>query len=84
MNVISKNDTIKKTNQTKCVEEERPENIGTFEVPTQRDIVTMMKTMLRKSFTAHHQKVLTLVKDMKQVNYLLKLLTLILIINLKL
>ncbi|XP_013177565.1 PREDICTED: uncharacterized protein LOC106125010 [Papilio xuthus] len=67
------NDTINKINQTKCMEEERPENIGTFEVPTQRDIVTMMKTMLHTSFTAHHQKVLTLIKNMKQATKSAKL-----------
>ncbi|XP_014368284.2 uncharacterized protein LOC106718647 [Papilio machaon] len=66
--------TINKINQTECMEEERPENIGTFEVPTHRDIVSMMKTMLLKSFTAHHQKVLTLVKNMKQATKAAKLL----------
>jgi hypothetical protein len=51
-----------------CPEEERPSNIGPYEVPTQKDLVLHVKTRLRKLLASYHAKALFFLKDIKQVN----------------
>ncbi|CAH2057174.1 unnamed protein product, partial [Iphiclides podalirius] len=50
----------------KCPEEEEPISIGPYEVPTQRDLVLMTKTIMTKLFNAFYQEVLFLIKDIKE------------------
>ncbi|XP_026728261.1 uncharacterized protein LOC113494224 isoform X2 [Trichoplusia ni] len=41
-------------------------NIGTYEVPTQRDLVQYTKRILMKFFNSYHEKTLFLLKDIKE------------------
>ncbi|XP_037874009.1 uncharacterized protein LOC105841503 isoform X2 [Bombyx mori] len=50
----------------KCPENEKPSNIGPYEVPTQRDIVFYIKDTLVRMYNEYHQKALLLLKDIKE------------------
>ncbi|XP_052759199.1 uncharacterized protein LOC128202541 [Galleria mellonella] len=49
-----------------CPEEERPSNIGPYEVPTQRDLVLLIRKTLSDMFNSYHEKALYLLKDIKE------------------
>ncbi|PZC74653.1 hypothetical protein B5X24_HaOG207372 [Helicoverpa armigera] len=49
-----------------CPEDERPMAIGTYEIPTQRDLVLFTKRTLMKMFNSYHKKTLYLLKDIKE------------------
>ncbi|XP_072948349.1 uncharacterized protein [Epargyreus clarus] len=51
----------------KCVEEERPSNIGPYEVPTQQDLVLFTKNMLLETFNSYNTDAFYLLKDIKEV-----------------
>ncbi|XP_073962701.1 uncharacterized protein isoform X2 [Choristoneura fumiferana] len=49
-----------------CPEEEKPSNIGPYEVPTQRDLVLHIRRILLHMFRSYHKKTLEVLKDMKE------------------
>ncbi|KAL4716441.1 hypothetical protein ACJJTC_015869 [Scirpophaga incertulas] len=49
-----------------CPEEEKPANIGPYEVPTQRDLVMQMKADLTSLFQNYHTKALLFLEDIKE------------------
>ncbi|CAD0205178.1 unnamed protein product [Chrysodeixis includens] len=58
---------VKRLNKNKkCPETEKPMNIGTYEVPTQLDLVQYTKRILMKFFNSYHEKTLYLLKDIKE------------------
>uniref|UniRef100_A0A2A4JV87 Uncharacterized protein n=1 Tax=Heliothis virescens TaxID=7102 RepID=A0A2A4JV87_HELVI len=52
--------------QVMCPEHERPLAVGTYEIPTQRDLVLFTKRTLVKMFNSYHKKTLFLLKDIKE------------------
>ncbi|XP_068625251.1 uncharacterized protein [Battus philenor] len=61
-------DNAEEMTKFKCPEEEKPINLGSYEVPTQRDLVLMTKAMLTKLFNSYNQQALLLIKDIKEAS----------------
>ena len=55
----------------KCPENEQPSSLGTYVIPTQRDLVLFTQRTLLKMFNSYHEKTLLLLKDIKEVGRLL-------------
>ncbi|XP_053617824.1 uncharacterized protein LOC128679544 isoform X2 [Plodia interpunctella] len=51
-----------------CPENEIPINIGTYEVPTQRDLVLLVRKNLNKKFHSYNRKAMYLLRDIKEAS----------------
>lgn len=49
-----------------CIEEQ-PSNIGSYEVPTQRDLVLFTKDLLMNLFETYKREAMALLRDIKEV-----------------
>ncbi|XP_064075093.1 uncharacterized protein LOC135194149 [Vanessa tameamea] len=63
----TKSDNKKKHISNKTCFEEQPSNIGSYEVPTQRDIILFTKDLILNLFETYKRDAMSLLRDIKEV-----------------
>lgn len=57
---------MKENTSITCIEEQ-PSNIGSYEVPTQRDLVLFTKDLLMNLFETYKREAMAILRDIKEV-----------------
>ncbi|XP_059055647.1 uncharacterized protein LOC131849571 isoform X2 [Achroia grisella] len=60
------NVSLSSTVTSPCVEKEKPSNIGPYEVPTQQDLILLIRKTLSDMFKSYNEKAFYLLKDIKE------------------